>query len=110
EVLGPAGEHMAAGAMVGLYPDGHIRYLGTAIGHGLVTPVAPDPAERARGFLLAHRAAFGLPANADAVLEKSQQDRGRTYHRFQHTLGGLPVLGAEPVRQLDARAALQAVM
>ena len=50
---GVVGEHMAAGAMVGLYPDGHIRYLGTATGHGLATPVAPEPAERARGFLMA---------------------------------------------------------
>lgn len=111
DVVGRAGEHVAEGAMVAPAADGTIRYLGTARGHTLVTPQAITMAERAHGFMFQHAAAFGLVPGADLALEKTQTGREqRTYHRFQETLGGVPVIGGETVVQLDAAGGVQAVM
>ena len=99
------------GAMVAPAPDGTVRYLGTARGRSLATPGAATMAERAHGFMFEHRDAFGLVEGADLALEKTQTNReGRTYHRFQETLAGIPVIGGETVVQLDAQGGVQAVM
>jgi len=111
EVVGRAGEHVAGGAMVAPAADGTIRYLGTARGRTLATPAGATMAERAHGFLFQHAEAFGLVPGADLALEKTQSGREqRTYHRFQETLGGVPVIGGETVVQRDAAGGVQAVM
>ncbi len=108
EVLAVSGAE--AGAMVSVAADGAVDYLGAAKGHAVPAPAGATPADRARAFVLAHRAAFGFGAAGDLALERSEQAAGRSYHRFQQTLAGVPVLGAEVVVQLDDAAAVEAVM
>jgi bacillolysin len=110
QVMGVSNEHAAGGAMVAFTSDGSIRYLGTARGRALPAPVGTSASERARGFLLAHGDAFGFGPGVDLALEKAQTSRDRSYHRFQQTLNGIPVIGGEAVVQLDTGAGVQAVM
>lgn len=88
---------------IGFDASGGIGHFIAAPGGALPTPLPGAPAaERARAFLLERRAAVGLPEAADLALERSESTGTRSWQRFAQQLGGLPVIGAEIIVQLDA--------
>ena len=90
---------------MGTQTNGALRFLGVERGWRLPAGesfVAGDPAETARRFLLANRAAFGLAnPRVELTLFRTIPNPGFTAVRLQQTYGTLPVLAAETVVQVS---------
>jgi bacillolysin len=75
---------------------GVVRFL-AADGGGLALPAAraARPGDRARAFLAAHGALFGLaPADGELLHVRERDDTGMTHLRLRQTVGGVPVAGS----------------
>lgn len=87
--------------------DGFIRYLGAPAGGRFTVPggagkSGAGPDAKARAFLDAHGAAFGLTSpRVSARLYRAVPFQERTIVRFEQHYGALPVFGAQVVIQLD---------
>jgi len=113
QALGPAGAGGPAGSpgFANLAADGSLVMLSSATGRAIASPrPGAPPAERARSFVLEGREAFGLDPRADVAAIGSDAARGRTYHRFQQLVDGLPVIGGDLVVQLDGAGAVECVI
>lgn len=99
---------------LGAQANGAIRFLGVQRGWRLpagASFVASDPAETARGFLLANRAAFGLAnPRIGLTIFRTLANLTFTTIRLQQTYGTLPVLAAETVVHVDNAGEIRTVL
>ena len=89
---------------------GLVSFLATRPG-GAIPVAGGTAAERARAFLLAHGAAFGLGSpGVEATLTRASapDEVGMEHVRFRQTYRGIPITGGEILVHLDGRGVVAA--
>jgi Zn-dependent metalloprotease len=105
-------ETEASSARVTWSPGGVVRFL--AAPRGTVFPVAAGPgdaAAQALDFLQTHRSLFGMDDPRMGLTLLRTRERGARHHtRFQETVSGVPVFGAQVNVQTALSGGVEAVL